>query len=118
MGQHLTYAKIGNTEYGIPVVSVGRENGAIVPGTKRVLSVYPHPTRHFAMIAYVLVRAVGAQIEIYDLLGRRVGGALIKSRRIGIGSLHINVSRSSAGQYFLVLVTENGKYSEHALTVV
>lgn len=114
----LEYAKIGNTVYGSPAITVGRDREIDFPHAGGIHSLYPNPTRDRVIVVYDRVQAGTVLLEIYDMIGRKIMQSQVTTATIGTHEVPIDVSALSAGTYFVVLGNEQGRRQSHVLTVV
>jgi hypothetical protein len=80
----ITYVDIGAFEYG----SVGAvREGDIQPGEFSLLRNYPNPFNSATRIDFSVTRGIGAEVEIFDLTGRRVFSRNLEDARPGNHSI-------------------------------
>ncbi len=71
-------------------------------------SPYPNPTRGTARIQYTLPEAAYVQMELFDILGRRVRGLIDGMLPQGRGEAILDTQGLSAGVYFVRLSSARG----------
>lgn len=86
-----------------PVGVIPVEEGIELPTVLNLSNVYPNPTRSDAKMELALPSQRPVSWELFDLLGRRVGGSGEKAFRAGIHSIDLELGTLSPGLYFAVI---------------
>jgi hypothetical protein len=102
---------------GTPTLSEPVDVKRGTPAALALIGTAPHPVRHSANVVYTLPQQASVQLEVYDLLGRRVATLLDREQTAGRKTYPLASGRLASGTYVLVL-TANGSRRTQRLTVV
>ena len=117
----LTYARVGDEEFGTQDHAVGNESGG--SGRPRDLntalraSVYPNPARNVVTAVAHVSRPCVIRATLFDLNGRGVAELAGGARRSGTHYLDLDVSHLAPGPYVL-LIRGGGEAASRPLTIV
>jgi hypothetical protein len=85
--------------------SVGNEKN--IPLTMALYDNYPNPFNPKTTIHFDLARDADVSLEVYDMLGRRIGSLVREYKRAGKHSVTFDGSRLSSGTYYYKMTAEN-----------
>jgi hypothetical protein len=85
--------------------SVGNEKN--IPLTMALYDNYPNPFNPKTTIHYDLARDADVSIDVYDMLGRRVGSLIHEYKKAGKHSAAFDGSRLSSGTYYYKMTAGN-----------
>jgi len=94
---------------GITPVSVSVEDGIVLPVKTILLQNYPNPFNDATVMPFMLERGGNTEIEIYDILGRRVRTLELGHLGAGSHSITWEAGNLSSGVYFYVLETAGSR---------
>ncbi len=103
---NLTYARIGNLEYGterFPVAAEGVPLESVV-----ALTVFPNPSSGDATVQFALDRPQRVTLAIFDVLGRRVLSEDLGVQSAGEATYRLDVAKLPAGLYVVRLDGDAG----------
>lgn len=102
----LTYARIGDAEYGIPQFPVATEGAP--ESAAAALSVFPNPSRDAATVRFTLDRPQRVTLALYDVLGRRVLSRDLGAQPAGEATHRIDMTSLPTGVYIVCLDGDAG----------
>ncbi|ACY47897.1 T9SS type A sorting domain-containing protein [Rhodothermus marinus] len=79
---------------------VSVEDEAALPRQFALFPAYPNPFRRQATIRFQVPEPVRARLEVYDVLGRRVGVLLDEELRPGVYEVRFEAQSLASGLYF------------------
>lgn len=79
--------------------------------------VYPNPATDFTTVQLNLTQSQNVQVALFDLQGKMVKNITETQLNTGEHNLRLDVSEVAAGNYIVMMQTENGKVSEK-ITIV
>ncbi len=94
---------------GVMRESVSAENTDELPTAHTLHQNYPNPFNPATTIAFDLAHSAHVQIDVYDLLGRRVASLLDQFLEAGSHATHFDASALSSGVYIYRMQTESGE---------
>jgi hypothetical protein len=86
-------------------------------GLFNLVSVYPNPAKDQTMISFSLTKSVQVNIDIIDVMGRKVAGVLSENVSSGMFSKAINTSGLAEGMYY-ISINADGNISQKTLNVI
>jgi parallel beta-helix repeat protein len=98
---------LGFVDY-IPIyipVSVNN-NGSTIPSGFKLHDIYPNPFNPYAVVTYVVPKAVYVSLKVYDILGNEISVLEEGIQQAGKHEVTFNGANLSSGVYFAVLKTE------------
>jgi len=82
------------------------------------VSVFPNPISGRANVLYRMHEPGEVILEVYDLLGRRVGEGEVREADAGVQRFSFDASALSAGSYFVMLTEATGRRESRMVTVM
>lgn len=82
-----------------------------IPSTINLYQNYPNPFTNITTIEFEISESGRVRLEIYDVLGQKIGNFLDETLPAGKYQLSINLKGKASGLYFYVL-----RYKGHSLT--
>lgn len=87
---------MGSSEY------VDRQQQDFLPNKINVEPNYPNPFNPTTTLQFSLPEQADVQVQVYDVLGRRVGTLINEVREAGMHTVTFDASRQASGMYFAV----------------
>ena len=115
-GPVLRYANIGGNVFGS--TSITKENEAAPLPQAGILSIYPNPFPVSATLTYRLPAGVTAQLDVFDVLGRRVWHEELSTQAAGASQYHLLRKDWPAGTYFVRLTGPTGASSVMPFVII
>ncbi len=99
------YMYVAGAAHGVEITRYDPATGIFddpleLPIEKSLLSSYPNPFNHNAMIRYVLLEPGDVNLSVYNLLGQQVSTLVIGAREAGEHSVSWDTSDFPSGVYF------------------
>ncbi len=79
--------------------------------------VFPNPVKNFATVQYQLKESGKVIAQLLDLQGRLVQNLLNEQQNAGSQEMYLNAENLSSGNYYLQLITEQGRLAEKIVVV-
>jgi hypothetical protein len=98
-------------------LSLMEQQSSMLPGEIILEQNYPNPFNPQTMIRYTLVEQVHVQLEVYDMLGRRVQTLVNESQSPGWHTVEFDGSKLSSGMY-LYRLAAGGQVTTGRMTLV
>lgn len=111
----LQYAEVGGVAYGQPVVA---NEGPASPNEALRATLYPSPTRGPVVLDLEGAASGPAELEVFDVLGRRVLNRDLSAQPSGTSQYRLNLSDVPAGIYVVRLSTRSGETATRRLVKV
>jgi len=111
---HLSYAKIGNNQYGDNPLSV-QENKRITPTEFTLFQNYPNPFNPVTTIKYALTQTSFVSLKVYNVFGKEVATLVQGKRNAGEHSVQFDGPLLASGVYFYQIRVDNNSITKKAL---
>jgi len=95
---------------------VGSEGEAGIPERFALYEAYPNPFRERATIGFAMPKRERVLLEVYDVLGRRVGVLLDEELAPGVYEVHFEAQGLASGLYFYRL--RAGRFVEQRKMII
>lgn len=100
-----------------PVVDITTNTGSISKNDLTLLAAFPNPAANEITINFGLNRAGDAEIEIFDITGKRVNGIKMENLQAGNHTTKVDLSDLNAGVYMYSVKSANAKmFSKFTVT--
>ncbi len=94
-----------------------KEEGEEVPSSYRLGQNYPNPFNPTTTISYEIAEAGMVELEVFDMLGRKVADVVNQRKGTGSYTVNFDASKLSSGLYIYRL-RANGKVLTKKMTLI